>query len=302
MRAWPGDPPAEVTFSADALLPPPAAPLMLAAAHDSAGRASHHFDGRIDRPRLLASTVTAAHLREWEAAPDDATTLGDAAVLVGAWDLSLDVDTNRARDVSGNGRHGRIVNQPARTVTGHDFRGEVTSFRLAPERYGAIHFHRDDLEDAGWAVDFSLRVPEGLPSGVYAAWLTTADGRHEDYLPFVVRPPRGRSTARVAVLLSTVTYQCYANYTDIGVGAWREGATADWSSSAPFADLSLSRDLFRYIDENALYGPYDLHLDGSGVMYGSWLKPQPDHAPQVPLPRHGGAGALSGRPLPGGLA
>ena len=275
LRAWPDDPAAEVTFSAGfaGVLPAPAAPLLLAAARDSAGRAGHHFDGRIDRPRLLARSVTGAQLAAWAAAPDDATTLAAAADLVGVWDFSLDVGTALARDVSGNGRHGRIVNLPARAVTGHNFRGEATCFRLAPEQYGAIHFHRDDLEDAGWTEDFSLRIPPELPSSVYAAWLTTADGRHEDYLPFVVRPPRGRSSAGIAVLMSSVTYLCYSNYTDLGVGAWREGAATDWSSHAPFADPSLSRDQFRYIDDNALYGLYDLHPDGSGVMYGSWLKP-----------------------------
>ncbi len=158
-------------------------------------------------------------------------------------------------------------------MTGHNFRGDETCFRLAPDQYGAIHLHRDDLEDAGWAEDFALQVPDELPSGVYAAWLTTPDGRHEEHLPFVVRPPRGRRTSRVALLMSTVTYQCYSNDTDLGPGAWREGAEPTWASNAPFADPSLSRDVYRYIDQNALYGLYDRHTDGSGVMYGSWLKP-----------------------------
>ena len=273
VRAWPDDPPAEATLAADALLPPPDAPLLLAAVRDAAGATVCHLDGRIDRPRLLAGTLTGAQLETWAAAPDDNTVLAGGTALVAAWDFSRELAGDRARDVSGNDRHGRLFNLPARAVTGHNFGGEATCFRLAPERYGAIHFHRDDLEDAGWAADFSLRIPRELPSGVYAAWLRTDDGEHEEYLPFVVRPPRGRRRAPVAVLMSTLTYQCYANFTDLGVGAWREGATGAWPSNAPFADPSLSRDLFRYIDENALYGQYDLHLDGSGVIYGSLLKP-----------------------------
>ena len=273
VRAWPDDPPVEARLAGDALLPPPDAPLLLAAARDAAGATVCHLDGRIDRPRLLAGTVTGAQLEAWAGAPDDDTALAGRTGLVGAWDFSRDVASDRARDVSGNGRHGRVFNLPARAVTGHNFGGEATCFRLAPERYGAIHFHRDDLEDAGWAADFSLRIPHDLPSGVYAAWLRTDDGEQEEYLPFVVRPPRGHTRAPVAVLMSTLTYLCYANFTDLGVGAWREGATGAWPSNAPFADPSLSRDLYRYIDENALYGPYDLHLDGSGVIYGSMLKP-----------------------------
>ena len=273
VRPWPDDPPAEVAFEAASILPPPGTALMLAGARDAAGRHAHHFDGRIDRPRLLAGTVTGERMQAWAERPDDLATLAEAGELAGAWDFSRDVDTALARDVSGNGRHGRVVNLPARAVTGHNFRGEETCFRLAPDQYGAIHFHRDDLEDAGWAEDFALQVPDDLPSGVYAAWLTTPDGRHEEHVPFVVRPPRGRRTSRIAVLMSTVTYQCYSNYTDLGPGAWREGVTATWTSNAPFADPSLSRDVYRYIDQNALYGPYDRHTDGSGVVYGSWLKP-----------------------------
>ena len=273
VRPWPDDPPVEAAFAASTLLPPPDAPLLLAAARDAAGSTVYHLDGRIDRPRLLAGPVTTEQLGAWAAAPDDNAVLSGGTELVAAWDFSRDVASDRACDVSVSGRHGRLVNLPARAVTGHNFRGAAICFRLAPEQYGAVHFHRDDLEDAGWAVDFSLRIPRELPSGVYAAWLRTEDGAHGEYLPFVVRPPPGRNRARIAVLMSTVTYQCYANFADLGVGAWREDATGTWSSNAPFADPSVSRDSFRYIDENALYGLYDLHLDGSGVIYGSILKP-----------------------------
>ena len=159
VRAWPDDPPAEVAFAAASILPPPGAALMLAGARDAAGRPAHHFDGRIDRPRLLAGAVTGERLQAWADRPDDASTLAEAGDLAGAWDFSRDVGTALARDVSGNDRHGRVVNLPARAVTGHNFRGEETCFRLAPHQYGAIHFHRDDLEDAGWAEDFALTGP-----------------------------------------------------------------------------------------------------------------------------------------------
>ena len=41
----------------------------------------------------------------------------------------------------------------------------------------------------------------------------------------------------------------------------------------PFADPSLSRDAYGYVAENSLYGTYDVHEDGSGVCYGSMLRP-----------------------------
>ena len=83
---------------------------------------------------------------------------------------------------------------PARGVTGYNHHGEETDFRQAPLQYGAIHFHRDDLEDARWPVAFEFTVPDDLPSGVYAAWLTAGDD--EDHLPFTVRPPRGTPARR----------------------------------------------------------------------------------------------------------
>ena len=55
--------------------------------------------------------------------------------------------------------------------------------------YGAIHFHDDDLDDAGWETDFTFTIPDSLPSGIYAARLRAGDD--VERLPFVVRPPRG---------------------------------------------------------------------------------------------------------------
>ena len=62
-------------------------------------------------------------------------------------------------------------------------------WKQAPDQYGAIHFHDDDLYDAGWAVDFSLTVPDGLKSGVYCARVAVPGD--EDLIPFFVRPKRG---------------------------------------------------------------------------------------------------------------
>ena len=73
VRVWPDDPPAEEAFAAASILPAPSAALMLAGALDSAGRPGHHFDGRIDRPRLLAGTVTRERLQAWADRPGQST-------------------------------------------------------------------------------------------------------------------------------------------------------------------------------------------------------------------------------------
>ena len=157
-------------------------PLLLAAIWDKNGAAVRHLDGRLDRPRLLARRVNAHGIAQLAEHPD--TVIGDPDV-VGAWELGLGVETDIVRDATRHGRHGRLINMPTRAVTGYNYTGRETDFRLAPEEYGAVHFHRDDLEDAGWGIDFGA-VPPDLPSSVYAAWLRAGDD--EDYLPFVVRP------------------------------------------------------------------------------------------------------------------
>ena len=98
---------------------------------------------------------------------------------------------------------------PVRAVPGHNWDGRSTDFTRVPHHYGAIHFHDDALEDAGWEPGFSLTVPEDLPSGVYAAKLTAGDLK--EYLPFFVRSAPGSPRASAAVLFPTNTYPAYGN-------------------------------------------------------------------------------------------
>jgi N,N-dimethylformamidase len=68
----------------------------------------------------------------------------------------------------------RLVNAPTLAVTGRHWDDDTTDFRDAADQYAAVHFHDDDLEDAGWPAMAEFRVPEDLASGVYAFRLTTA--------------------------------------------------------------------------------------------------------------------------------
>ena len=211
-------------------------PLLMGAYwHD--GRPDGFFNGKIDSPRV------------------DGHLLGeDADASVGYWDLAADIPTTFVRDLSPNAHHGRTVNMPARGVTGHNWEGNCWSWRCAPAQYGAIHFHDDDLEDAGWETDFTLTVPLGLRSGVYAARLRS--GAAEDHVPFVVPPARGAATAPIAVLLPTFTYQAYANETVFEPHVARHEQDDD-----------------RWAAEQRLTSLYNWHADGSGVFYASRLRP-----------------------------
>ena len=217
-----------------------------------------HFNGKIDSPRLFGRALKANEIEalKQDASPQD---LGEA--VMAAWDFSLDIPSRKVTDTSSHALHGQTVNMPARAMTGHNWSGKEMNFARAPQEYGAIHFHDDDLDDAGWEVDFELTVPEQLKSGVYAARLRA--GESEDYLPFFVRPPKGTSSARVAFLAPTNSYLAYANehIGDISLAL------------APNQRMNLHQEEYQYIIDNGLLSLYDHHSDGSGVCYSSRLRP-----------------------------
>jgi len=173
---------------------------------------------------------------------------GSAPGLVANWDFSRTIGSSAIVDTSANHLDGRAVNAPTSGVAGHSWDGNQSDFAAAPEQYSALYFHQDDLSNADWPVSFAFHVASGTPSGVYAAVLT-ADG-HKFYIPYFVTPPPARATARIALVLPTYTYLAY--------GSTGSGANG----------LSL----------------YSYHVDGSGDIYTSALRPigtmQPTMSPR----------------------
>ena len=93
--------------------------------------------------------------------------------MVAHWDFAegigpRGVPTDHVRDVAGIDLFGICVNQPARGMTGWNWDCSEECYRHAPELYGAIHFHDDDLDDCGWETDVALTIPDEMRSGVYA--------------------------------------------------------------------------------------------------------------------------------------
>ena len=134
-------------------------------------------------------------------------------------------------------------------------------WRHAPREYAAIHFHEDDIHDAGWQTDFAFEVPADLPSGAYLMRLTA--GSHIDELPFYVRPPLGRPGADVLFIASTYTYQAYANHARGNTDDALRARMAEWGAYPDNAD------------DHPDYGrsTYNRHRDGSGICYSSRLRP-----------------------------
>ncbi|MBM3561474.1 MAG: N,N-dimethylformamidase, partial [Alphaproteobacteria bacterium] len=226
---------------------------------DGRPRMVGHFNGRIDNPRL-ASKVVVCH----EMTKLARTIPPRAPWVLAAWDFGRDIPTDGFPDVSGNNLHGRLVNLPTRGVTGYRWDGSCHDWTQKPEHYAAIHFHADDLHDAGWETSVTLKVPDGLKSGLYAGRFHAGDD--EAYVPFYVRPAVGARKAKIAFLGSTATYMAYSNnhwQIDEEKAEVKRGRIIAYTGDELF--LNERRDLG--------LSTYDTHADGSGVVYSSRLRP-----------------------------
>lgn len=216
------------------------APLLMAALAGASGQPDGFYNGKLDRPRLYSRALL----------PAEVTAAREGRAPVGAvahWDFAADIRSDIVTDQSPRRLNGVAVNLPMRAVTGHNWTSEEMDYKRAPEQYGAIYFHDDDIDDAKWTPAFTYQVPASLPSGLYAARLRT--GAHEDYIPFVVRPRKDVPTrARIALLIPTFSYLAYG-----GTG------------TSAFRPLSL----------------YSRHSDGSGVCYSSRLRPLTNMRPKI---------------------
>ena len=177
------------------------------------------------------------------------------------WDLSREMHTSKIVEVGGLGPDGELHQLPARAVTGPTWDGSVQAWTVDPSQYDAVHFHADDLYDAGWKPTASLDVPVDLPSGIYAWRVRAPHG--EDRVPFFVRPALGTPTAPIALLMPTCTYMAYANHRQLIDGT---------DFIAPRARLRPEQEYVRAHPEVGR-SHYEEHGDRSGVMFSSRRRP-----------------------------
>jgi N,N-dimethylformamidase len=233
---------------------------------------SNVYNGKIDRPRLSRGALDRGEM--------DSLVRGFRAsdaklrnTVVAAWDFQANIGRNIAStkvvDTGSHGLDGVTVNMPARGMTGYNWTGDEISYRHAPDEYGSIHFHDDDIDDARWSPDFSFVIPDDLPSGVYAARLRiggVSSPDTEDYIPFFVRPPLGKTTAEVALIVPICSYLAYSNdnlATDSVIAQLLRGAV-------PLIQVA---DLHTNAHREYGLSLYSVHSDGSGVFYSSRLRP-----------------------------
>lgn len=245
----------------------------IAALSDGQGQSLAHYDGKIDSPVLFEASLSPAAIF---AALADPAALSARPDLLAWWDFSQAIETDRILDRSPYRLDGVLLNTPARAMTGWRWRGEPLDWRQRPELYSAIHFHSDDMTDAGWEADFSVTLPNSLTSGVYAVRLVP-DGDEDAayYAVFAVRPPRAGVTGNsIAFLLPTASYLAYANHrlgldvpgTEVGMGRLVE------------VDR---HHAFLQAHPEVGFSFYEVHGDGSGVFYSSRRRPILDLQPKV---------------------
>ena len=213
-----------------------------------------HFNGKLEDPSIQSIASSPQSCRR-------AANPFELDALTAAFDFSKQIGTQSFYDVGPAKLTGRLVNMPTRAVTGSNWCSDENCWRHAPDGYGAIYFHDDDLVDCGWETDFSFTVPDDLRSGVYAVKLQCEE--QQENLPFFVRPARGTKQATACMLIPTFTYTIYANYARGNVNEDLHARNARWGSR-PWIP-----------DEHPEYGlsTYNRHHDGSGICFGSQSHP-----------------------------
>ena len=220
----------------------------------------HCFNGKIESPRVFSRPLSSGEV-DHLASDGSADKLSG---LVAEWDFSRTAaHSTTIEDTSTNQLHGEIVNFPMRGLTGHNWTGRVFSRESAPEQYGSIHFHDDDVEDMKWDPGFEWNLPSDLKSGYYAAYLNAGD--EEDFVPFFVSNKKAKE--KIAFLVPTITYLAYANERVLFAGIDFSGLTNIPIVVDPYDD---------FLGDNlAEYGGsiYDVHSDGTGICYSTARRP-----------------------------
>jgi N,N-dimethylformamidase len=234
--------------------------------HETRGHfVSETYCGKIDRPGVYNRALSRDEL---DAIKSGKPPRPDG--LVAYWDTTAGyTDTgigDDVIDVGPYGLHARGHNRPVRGQTGWNWNGRNDCFRLAPEEYGGVEFHYDQVVDSNWERTRSVKLPDTLRSGCYAIRLRAGPGvgLAEEYVVFFVRPkvPKGK----VALLFPTASYLAYAN----------EHLSFDAEIIQPMTGqppIVSEIDVEMYKNWEFGMSTYDSWADGNGVCFSSYRRP-----------------------------
>ena len=215
---------------------------------------AHHFNGKIERPGIYRGLFS-------ENSKLDLSKPSDHPIPVAAWDFSQGISTQSIVDIGPLALNGELINCPTRAMRGSNWSGKEMAWKHAPEQYGAIHFHDDDIYDCKWQTDFEFKVPDNFRSAMYSMRIECQDV-YED-IPFYVRPKTGQPQARICVIVPTFTYTVYTNQARSIAGP-EYSAMVKQRGTRPWTP-----------DEVRSFGlsTYNDHNDGSGISLSSRLRP-----------------------------
>jgi hypothetical protein len=136
--------------------------------------------------------------------------------LLGCWALAEE-NGGHVADSSGQGRHGRIINEGTWMIGGPSFAASLPRFadyQPASDRSRGhgLRLASDDLYDCRWQPMLAVKIPEDARSGIYAARFRF---RQEDqprlyHALFIVTRSPSRARAPIAFLCSTNTWKAYS--------------------------------------------------------------------------------------------
>ena len=198
--------------------------------------AKYHFNGKIENPKIFS----------------------DKEILA-KWNFSRNISRTFVKGENTPRLH--LVNFPTRAVTSSKWNGTQMNWRYKNSHYAAIHFHEDDIYEFNWHTDFTFKIPETMPSGIYVMRIRCE--KYTDAIPFFVCPKLGKETAKLCILISTFTYVIYGNHA-------RPDYSTDWQSKIR------AWNAYPYnAAEYKEYGmsTYNYHKDGSGICHASHRRP-----------------------------
>jgi hypothetical protein len=172
------------------------------------------LDGDLAMPVIYRRSLGAGEIRERFAQQGLVPAKGKD--VLACWPFTEEKG-GRVADVSGYGRHGRIINHATWMIGGPSFQAEVPRYgdynpAKDPRRGHGLRFASDDLYDCRWDVTQKYRVPSSAKPGIYVGRIRyELEGKpHLYHVTFIVRKPPRRKKAPVLVLCATNTWRAYS--------------------------------------------------------------------------------------------
>ncbi|MBI5775148.1 MAG: LamG domain-containing protein [Verrucomicrobia bacterium] len=178
------------------------------------GIAQHFLDGDLAMPVIYDRALSADEIDERFKQQGLKPARGKG--VLACWPLTEERG-ERVADVSGDGRHGRIINHATWMIGGPSFDANVPRFGNYDPKQDATRGHglrlaSDDLYDCRWKVTHRWKAPADARQGIYVARMEfTFDGRpRTQHCTFIVRRAPRRKKAPILLLLATNTWRAYS--------------------------------------------------------------------------------------------